>query len=243
MKLLLIVLIVNCLTAALARLIWGGRLIYHEPPSSGNSEVYLIAGMLSQPENAFKYLSFNNQATMPLRYSVFGFNPKNSAKQLREIVGPYDTVVGISIGCKPILMSENNCRRRILINPMTHSIILTAKNQMLIEYLSPEAEVLTYLLGWISFIPFINTDTGDRYSLALLIDQLYWMYYGDPKPSATRNLEKVGIVISTEDEFLANDVMKDIYSRAVQIEIETMHGRTADPRVSNEYQKAIDTLF
>lgn len=242
-KIVLVIFIINVVTAGLARIAFGGKLVVDRRRLEGNEpKTFIIAGMLSQPESAYTHLSFNSEK-VPLRFSVLGFNPKNIARQLEDLVSSDDTLVGISIGCKPIIMSDTGCKQAILINPMTHSIILQAKNQMLIEYLAPEAEALTYLLGWISIIPFIKSDTNDFYSLALLVDQLFWMYYGDPEPDATKDLSNVGIIISTSDEFLDNDVMRGIYQGANQFEINTKHGWTAHYYAAEEYQKAIDFLL
>ncbi|MBR1875442.1 hypothetical protein IJ798_03665 [Candidatus Saccharibacteria bacterium] len=244
MIVILIILALNILTALIVRVTHGGRLICDGAFPITDGKVILVAGMLSQPESAYQYIDFHNKVIGYLRFSSFGFNPKNAAYQLDEVIQPNDTVVGISIGCKPIIMSLVKCRRKILINPMTHSIILKAKNQMLIEYLAPLAEVLSYALGWISLIPFIKTDTGDHYSLALLLDQLYWMYYGDPEDEDMDSLDNVGIVISNQDEFLENDIISSIYLKASgQFDIDTRHGHTANPKVAPLYQDAIDFLF
>lgn len=238
------ILVVNFITCLIARLIQGGRFTYDRSESPDyNGKMILIAGMLSQPESAYRFIEMPYGGKMYLNFSVFGYNPKTSGKQLASLTKSQDYVIGVSVGCKSIIFSHRPMVRRVLVNPMTHSIILKPKYQMLIQYLSPLAEVASYAIGWLAIIPFIKSDTGNYYSIALLVDQLYWMYYGDPHFNDLGLLNNTGVVISTEDEFLENDIIKGIYGGAMFEETETRHGHLANPHVADQYNEAINSLL
>lgn len=242
-KVFLVILFLNFITCLITRKIQGGRFTYNKKTYPDyNGKNILIAGMLSQPENAYKYVELPYCHSAYLRFSPFGYNPKISGEQLRKLIRSKDVVVGLSVGCKSIIFAHRPETCRILVNPMTHSITLKAEKQLLIEYLSPIAEVLSYLLGWLAVIPVIKTGTGDFYSIALLVDQLFWMYYDDPHFDDIGKMNKIGVVISTDDEYLENHIIKGIYNCAEFVEIDTAHGQITNREAVYEYSTAISIL-
>lgn len=243
-EIIILILIFNFISCSIARIIKGGRFTYNKKIFPNyNGKMILISGMLSQPENVFKLIHMPYGCNGYLNYSLLGYNPKSSGKQLAELTRSKDFVVGVSIGCKSILLSHHPENRRVFVNPMTHSIILKPKYQMLIQYLSPIAEVLSHAIGWLAVLPVIRTGTKNFYSIALLVDQLYWMYYGDPHFDDIGNLDETGVITSTDDEFLENHIIEGIYNGATFEETYTRHGYLADPDVSNEYDQAINNLL
>lgn len=130
-----------------------------------------------------------------------------------------------------------------MINPCTHSTSLNPKLRMKLKAATPLLELVSYLLGWFAIIPIIKTKQGERYSFALLVDQLYWASYGDPDYSKVSYQGKTGIVLSKGDEYIENDVVSEIYDRSEKIVIPTRHGFIASPYVSNLYNEAINNLL
>ena len=204
----------------------------------------LIAGMLSQPEGAFRHIHMPYCYSGYLRYSCFGFNPRNAGAQIHRLAKRKDYIVGISIGCKAIAYSATSANRRCFINPMTHYITLKPRYQTLIRFWTPIAEVLSYALGWLSFIPFIKTATGDHYSLALLVDQLFWTGYGDPSYDKIKDMSLTGVILSADDEYLDNTIVDSIYRNSYETsEIRTRHADTLSPHVAQEYEDAMCSIL
>ena len=243
-KIIILVLLTNFITCLIARLIQGGRFTYNKNIYPAyNGKMILIAGMLSQPESAYQYINMPYGCSGYLKFSLLGYNPKKSGKQLKELAKSKDYVIGISVGCKSIIYADSPGKKRILVNPCTHSITLKAEYQMLLQYLSPILEVVSYALGWLSILPVIKTKLGDRYSLALLADQLFWIYYGDPEYEKTASQVGTGLILSKSDEFLENDIISEIYRRSSIEKVPARHGFIASQYVAQYFNEAINKLL
>jgi hypothetical protein len=245
LKIIIWVLILNFVTCLFARLKQGGRFVYDRKVFPDyNGKMIFIAGLLDQPDHNYEGMSMPYLRGGNLRFSLFGFNPKNSGEQLTKITRPKDYIVGASIGCKAILYSVTCRNKRVFINPATHSIAFIAKYQTMSQFLSPIAELISYALGWLSILPVITTKNNAKYSFALLADQFFWCYYGDPTYDQMKMLDRTGVIISTDDEYLENDVVKSIYSEAKDVvSISTRHAFFSNPFACEEYQNAINKLL
>lgn len=243
-KIVLILVTLNMLTAWLLRTANGGRLEVPKLDSTQRGRTFLIAGLMSQPDTAYSQIGFHTENTVELKYSMFGFNPRNVARQLRELVKPDDTLVGISIGCKPIVLSsEIRCKERFLINPLTHYIAVSVKTQVYSEYFGPVLEILVFLLGWIALLPVITTKQGNKYSLALAVDQILYIYYADPKADSLRYLNRrTGAILSAQDQVVDFHIASGIYKNTQVFEVDTPHARTDNVYAAKNYQEAIDAF-
>ena len=250
MMVFVLIFAVNFITCLFVRLIWNGRAVIDDDTGSWcHKKVFLLSGFLNQPETAYHFFDFTGFHRIFLRYSILGFNPKTVAKQLESLMFAGDLVCGISIGAKPIVYSKTNAYDRVLINPCTHPETLRPKYFQKVRILSPLAELLTYLLGWFAMIPVITVDHQNYFSLTLLIDQLFWIGYGNPgricadKAPDLGDLSTTGIIVSTEDEFLDNRVVSRLFYKSEWVEIKAKHGYTADKAYAEEYKLALDFLI
>ncbi len=246
-KIILWVLAVNFATCTIVRLCQGGRFVVEArsdavpiTTEATKNRLIEIAGLQNQANKAYQYLQFPDYEEVPLRFSYFGYNPRNTAKQLQAIVQDGDAVLAISISAKTVEFSDVSQRcTTVLINPCSHPLTLKPPFRLLTKTLTWPAEVLSYGLGWISVLPIIPADMGERTSLALMFDQLFWIGHGEP----TCSLENTGIILSTQDEFLDNDALRELYPGMPSREIDTRHGRTGSPKVAGLYETAIQEIL
>lgn len=235
---ILTILLLNCGTCTMFRCFHAGRMCIGQAKTE-NPKIYCLAGMMNQPETALSYVSLPDEyERVNVSYSMFGFDLVKAKSQLEGVVNNSDVLLGISIGAKPIICADTNAEK-ILVNPCTHPRVLKPYLENLTFWLSPLAEIISYGLGWIAVLPLIPVDGGEHYSIALLVDQLYWIGHYDPAVVD----ENVGIVLSSRDEFLQNDEVQKIYGTSRSVEIDTMHGRTGDLAVAKEYEQAILSLL
>lgn len=217
-------------------------MVYESSDSPDGRKVFLIAGLQNQPDTAYQYIELAGYNRVDLEFSFFGFNPKKAGRQLEGIATSEDAICGISVGAKTIeyCPSQPGCRV-VLINPCSHPEVLKTNYYYLTRCLSPLAEVISYGLGWISVLPVIPADLGHHTSIALLVDQLFWIGWGEPDVMA----ENCGVIISTDDEFLEMRRLRDVYCGAEQVEIATMHGRTGTKSHNQAqlYNDAINQLL
>lgn len=235
------VLLANFVTCMAVRLYHSGRLIpIDDPNNTGErNEALLIAGLQNQPDTAYQYIETNGYDRVYLKFSYFGYSPKSAGKQLENLMDDGDIACGVSVGAKTIEYSNlPTGSRAILINPCSHPKVLKSPFRYLTK-LSPLVEVLSYSLGWLSVLPIIPADMGQKTSFALLADELFWIGWGDPEINTTNT----GVVISTEDEFLDPKTMRRTYSEALTIEIDTLHGRTGSKKYCRKYYSAINQLL
>lgn len=241
---LVLLLLLNSISCSVARICRGGRLstVYESSENLEGRKAFLIAGLQNQPDAAYQYIELTGYNRVNLEFSFFGYNPKNAGRQIENLVKDRDVVCGISVGAKAIeyCPSQLDCRV-VLINPCSYPKVLRSRYYYLTRYLLPLAEVLSYGLGWVSVLPIIPADFGHHTSIALLVDQLFWIGWGDPDAMT----ENYGVIISTDDEFLEVQQMRDAYCGAEQIEIATRHGRTGTKSHNQAqlYNDAIDQLL
>lgn len=209
--------------------------------SKGDKFAFCIAGFLNQPETAFRYISIPGYKKAYVNFSQYGWNPKWMGRALEKLKKDDDIMIGISIGAQAAWNADAD--RTILINPCSTPRALQKKYYWLIMALSPLAQIISYVLGWISLIPFIPAQDR-KYSIALLVDQLFWMGHG----RCLKDLPaETGIIISDKDEFLENKNVIKYYDEKVPhasiISIDTMHARLGDKKDAPKYQAAIDYLL
>lgn len=209
--------------------------------TKGNKLAFCIAGLLNQPNTAFRHIVIPGYDKVYVSFSQFGWNPRWMGWALEKLKKDDDIMLGISIGAQAAWNA--GASRTILINPCSTPKILQKRYYWLTKILSPLAWILSYALGWISFIPFIPAQDG-RYSIALLVDQLFWMSHG----RCLENLHtRAGIIISDKDEFLENKNIIKYYAEkaphASIVSIDTMHARIGDPKDAPKYQAAINYLL
>ncbi|MBP5512055.1 hypothetical protein J6X90_01565 [Candidatus Saccharibacteria bacterium] len=250
MKIILVVLAINFLTCSLVRIIQGGRFVYNiKPYPDYNGKNVLIAGVLGQPEPTYSKIRMPYGGNGYLNYSLFGFNPKNAGKQLKRlsktknhIIGSKDYIIGLTVGCKAILYAGLIGKRRVLLSPYTHSIGLTVKDQTRLEYLTPILEVIAWALGWIAVLPIIRTKQKTFYSLALLADQLFWTYYGDPEPDENCGAN-YDVILDRDTDHQENAVMADIYKKARIATVATTHERIAEEVIAKLYETILEEFL
>ena len=236
-----VLLLINFFSFFSAKTFQAGKLVYDKKKFPNyNGRVFLIAGELSQPEKAYDRIEMPYSVRVNMRYSLLGFNPKEAGKQLEALALSEDYIIGSSLGCKALIYSHRDDIKRVMIDPATHSIILKAGLQMKLRH-TPLLVGLTYILGWLSAIPFIPTKSGNFYSLALLADQLYWLYYGDPRFNDLGNLNKLSMIISTEDKKLVGFIAESIYNGAALREVNASHCDTV--RNYSVYDAALKNLL
>ena len=241
---IILVLVLNFFTCFIARLLQGGCFTYNKRTFPNyNGKNILIAGLLSQPEMAYQRISLPYCYSAFLRYSMLGFNPKNASLQVCDIARSRDCILGVSVGCKPIVFAGEPGLKRVLINPCTHAKGIIKKYRVLLGFLAPIFKLFCYMIGWIAVIPIIKIGENERYSLALLSDQLFWSYYGEPSDGETDYQNGTGIVLSKNDDYLANDKISKIYLNAEKIVVPTEHANIDNEYDSYLYDEAINNLL
>ena len=203
---------------------------------------FVVGGFMDKPENAMKYIDLPDYQIVAITNDNFGFR----ISQYRDILDKYasnkDVAIGISIGAKAVV--ESNAKNQILINPCTDPYALYKESFWPAKIFAPILQFLSFILGWLSFIPFIRGNDG-YYSLAFFADQLWAIGYGWPEPSTESN---IGIIISTDDEFLDNRVIiEDFEQEALEnstiVEINTEHATIGTRKDAEQYQEAINYLL
>lgn len=216
--------------------------IYKEKHSDSNSDsnklAFCVAGLLNQPETAFKHINIPGYTKVYVKFSPFGYSGATMGKTINALRQDEDIILGISIGSLATLNAKMD--KAILINPCCNAKMLKKSLYWLIKIFSPIAEIISLTLGWFSFIPIIPAQEG-HYSLALLIDQLFNMGYGH----MTNNPHtQTKIIISKKDEFLINEEIIRYFKKKDPLcgiaNIDTMHARIGDPKDAPKYQAAID---
>lgn len=244
-KLILIVLIVNIVTAGVARIVFSRRLkVTREfllfDMNKARPVVLLVAGMMNQATKAFSFSRFEGYDICYLNFSMFGFNPRLAGRQIRELYKEGDVVLGISIGAKAAVYSGET--EQILINPCVFPETLQLKLRLPIKIFAPLIEFVSYGLGWLAILPVIPADSG-RYSLALLADQLFAIGYGEPNRQLVEEGNIKGVVLSIRDEFLDNDVIEKTFSNSEIVWIFTKHGRTTEAGSKGYYRLAVEKFL
>ncbi len=259
----------NILSALITRLCMLGKpeKIYEEQNNDSNKLAFCIAGLLNQPERAFKHIDIPGYKKVYVKFSPFGYSGVtlgkiiNALHQINVQHHYEDIVLGISIGSLAALNAKTD--QTILINPCCNAKMLKKSLYWLIKIFSPIAEIISLALGWLSFIPIIPAQEG-RYSLTLLVDQLFNMGYGsilNKLPTQSKVIVKTngqyftnsssagqstqtGVIVSDKDEFLNNEEIINYFEKndplCSIVSIDTMHARIGDPKDAPKYQAAIN---
>lgn len=204
---------------------------------------FIIGGFVGNPEDAMKYIDLPGYNIIAITNDAFGFK----IDQYRDIINKYaregDIAIGISIGAKAVV--ESDIEKQILINPCTDPYaLLHSRHFWSAKIFAPLLEIISWILGWLSFIPFIPVN-GNHFSLAFFADQLWEIGYGWPIPSTEVD---IGIILSKQDEFLDNQVIiedfnQDAPDNTTILEVNTRHATIGDKKDAPKYQAAIDYLL
>lgn len=256
-KVILVVVVLNILSFAAARVYWwlsgktGGEFEPHlaeqiNQAAGEQTMTYLIAGNLAQPESAFKFMEaeFGQNYTY-VSFGIYGWDAKTAAKYIAEDVKEHNyraRVFTISLGdhVARYLEADTDLRGKLeiyAINPCPNRSVLQKPYDTVLRFCVPLAKGVCYALGWASVLPVIPCD-GGNYSLILLIDQFYGIYYDSPPLGASQTY---GIICSKRDEFICNEIVERIYLDAEITEIDTAHGDTIGE--SSKYSDAISSLI
>lgn len=247
---ILMFILLNIISCIIVRLIHGGRfeLAGHFSNNDDKPVVYLIAGIKNQATTAYSLLKFPDKCIIPLNYSLLGYNPIEAGEQLNVLCGgQVNTVVyGISIGAKAICYSAVDQNHIVvLINPCVYpeNVRLDLFGSSTVPVLRTASiifELLSYSLGWFSVLPLLHGDMENKYSIALLADQLFWSVWGRPKYD---NIQNIRVLFSYNDEILDNDNIAESFMDAKSTNIDTKHGMTGDPKSVYAYQAALNYLL
>lgn len=208
----------------------------------GEKLAFIVSGFLDQPDRAMQHIELQDYNMIAIANDVFGFK----IDQYRDIIDKYseegDIAIGISVGAKAVV--ESDIGKQILINPCVHPLALKGKYFWLAKIFAPLLQLVSWILGWLSFIPFISANDS-HFSLAFFADQLWEIGYGWPIPSKEADID---IVISSEDEFLNNQVIIEDFEEEAPdnstiIRINTKHARIGDKKDAPKYQNAINYLL
>lgn len=237
----------NAISCSIVRLAFGGTFtiepLNYSAAKQNFPRLYLISGLKSQPANAYRYFNFSRYRLVYCRFSYLGYNPFRAGRQLTRLVKPGDTVCGLSVGAKAIECSALPPDQPIvLINPCSCPDLLNRQRRIYpyIKYVAPLAEVATFLMGWVAVLPLLPGSLGDNLSLALFVDQLFWIGAGQPRRPLTK---RTGVVISQQDEWLPLERQRRHYHSATCVEIAASHGRIANLRYAPQYVCALDDLL
>lgn len=193
---------------------------------------YLIAGMLNQPQYAFRFLLRDIEGGYTFaQYSALGWSVEDTARRIAHDVykNRYNaTIYTISVGDQVARYLEAMLGDRVkivAINPCSNPKFLRPLFYYGARIVAPLFQVVCHLaLGWISVIPFLYVDKC-RYSLMLLADQIQEIAYGNP-PTINRNT--VAVICSEADEFLLNEQIIQYFSGIPTAYVPTTHGRTVE---------------
>ncbi len=231
LEIVMAILIMNCATFTLARLILqlSGECAASleidpdiTPYSSGDvgTMTYLVAGNLNQPAAAFQFLKPElSWCTQNVNYRMIGWNAKSTARQIADeicaMMPKKAMVYTISLGDHVARYVEEYLRGSlellgidleiIAINPCTTVDFMIPPLGALLKIGAPVFEVACHALGWLSVIPVIPT-VGGRCSLILLADQ-YWTIAYDRPPHETSHT--IGVICSKPDEEKDQDGLLD----------------------------------
>lgn len=249
-KVILGAILLNAITFVVARVWWSlrGELAATLETHIGDPEdvtmTYLIAGNLNQADTAFKFM----ESELGSNYTFVQFNTKGwSAKATAKLIakdirdhGYYGRIFTISLGDHVARYLEQELGRKIevyAINPCPNRDALQSPFRTVLRFATPFAETLCHTLGWVSYLPIVPA-FGGKYSLALLIDQYWNIYYDYPPLGASQTY---GVICSTEDSFLDNDELGCFYLDA---NIEYVNAGHSDiVNSADQYNSAIRSLL
>ena len=210
---------------------------------AGAGEVmnYFVAGNVNQPERAFKFLE--DRIDGGITYVTYAETRGCSMKQIvNQVLADAQQrncrvrILGISIGdyVGRFAESELDNVETVAINPEPHPDILKPYANIGLKIATPIMEGLTVPLGWLSHIPCIR-----GFSFAFLADQWRDIAYCSDAPHVTDCT--IGVICSSDDEFLQNAVIEDYFKGVPVITIDSHHGDTQGN--GDAYAEAWDQLM
>lgn len=240
----------NSLTYVGARAYWyshgdvGARLeVVRDAEDSGIMN-YFVAGNVNQPSTAFKFLEDKIGGITYVTYSELrGCSMRQITRQViadARRQGCRIRVFGISIGDYVSRFAEAELTEveTVAINPEPHPKILKPYAQYGLKVVTPVMEALTVPLGWLSHVP-LPLAKNHTFSLAFLADQWRDIAYCSDAPQITTNT--IGVICSSDDEFLQNDVIAEYFDGAPIAVIDSRHGDTEGN--AEAYAEAVEKLF
>lgn len=244
-KILVVLLLINSVSFMVCRAAWymsGAVAAKLQLVRGASSKVmnYFVAGNVNQPERAFKFLE--DKIDGGITYVTYSEKKGCSMRQIAEqviddadILGCKARIFGISIGDYVSRLAEEQLDdvETIAINPEPHPSILKPYANYGLKIVTPIMEVLTIPAGWLSYIPCIR-----GFSLAFLADQWRDIAYCRDAPMETAMT--LGVICSTEDEFLQNDVIEEYFKGVPIVYANCNHGNTEDR--ADEYIRAWEEL-
>lgn len=211
-----------------------------------NEMIFLSAGNLAQPREAFRFLRsiLKRKQFAFLKFKMIGWSALETAKAVTRAVGPDDqvTVYAISVGdhvARYLEVSAISDRLEVYtINPCSNCRALRQGLRILLTIAAPIFWVICHMLGWVSIIPFIPA-TGRKYSLILLADQYMVIAFDKPPLHTSRTR---GVVLSATDELLDNNYLEQEAFVGVRVaRVPTRHGDTVGR--GYEYLRGIKKLL
>lgn len=201
----------------------GAKLEVIREAKPGERMNYLIAGLFNQPRKAYEKLWDEMEGGVTLvTFRATGWRPldmardvANDIKQHERTARVYTISVGDQVG-RYLNMFRDNDTQVIAINPCGHSSLLKSGQRKLSALGTVLCYLVSYLLGWFSLIPCLP----GGYSLPLLADQfLQLLDYGVPQYYSN----VAGLVLSSEDECLENNLITETYTEREQEPITTLN--------------------
>lgn len=259
LNVLLILVGINCLSFVVARLWWylhgtlAAKLVVRESTSQSRTgkSAFLIAGTLNQAEAAFEFAKpyVADRRQVYLQFKMIGWDAYATAEAIaRDLVESGDvlsTIYTISVG-EHVAYHLRNLQNSgepstrlnfISINPCPTRDAVQKRWRWMLVAGTPVFELVCHALGWISIVPVIPT-AGGKFSLMTLADQFWATTYDDVSHMPIPTVSKV--VLSSEDELLDNDFLREYLQNAEIVLIPTHHGDTIG--AAEHYIEAMEKL-
>ena len=256
LKFLLILAGINCLSFMVTRIWWytHGALTAEpiisvlETQDNPSENIYMIAGILNQPEAAFEFAKpyFSGKRQVYLQFKSIGWDARSTANAIlhdAELNGDTASIICTISASEHVanylhatdtVSTEFNF---VSVNPCPTRAAVQKQWRWMLVAGAPLFEGVCHALGWLSVIPIIPTP-GGNYSLILLADQFWTVTYDEavipPQVVASK------VIISSEDELLDNDYLCDYLTGAEIVEISTHHGDTIG--AAEYYAKGLEAL-
>lgn len=206
---------------------------------------YFVAGNVNQPDTAFKFLEdkLDGGITYVTYNNLKGCSMRLITQQVLDDIGERGCkarIFGISIGdyVSRFAEAEFSEIKTVAINPEPHPKILKPHARYGLGIVTPIMEALTVPLGWVSHVP-LPFAKNHKFSLAFLADQWRDIAYLTDAPWVTA--DTIGVICSSDDEFLLNDEIADYFANVPTITIESRHGDTEGNAAA--YAEAWDALM
>lgn len=195
---------------------------------------YFIAGVLNQPQNAFRFLTKEVRGGLTfVQYDMLGWSAKDTAQQIAHDIckNRYNaTIYTICVGDQVARYLEDILGnvKVVTINPCSWPELLKPLFYYGGKIIAPALMIICHLgLGWISALPLVRFKWG-AYSLVLLADQLAEIAYGCATHCTTGTQ---AVVCSTEDKILQNDKIIESFQTSNIGFVSVKHGYTTEKPV------------